>query len=240
MITINIPPEARPRIEATSVSHGAVTVVIEEGARVIIINGIEGREERVDPVTFCPVVEIALAGEATNLAIAPNIFVPAVEQIIANNAPVIPDELSDLAGDSTHRTVTDTEKSTWGGKADPDDIPAMATSEETIAGTITDKTTNPAGVKAATDLITARIEMMLSGKAFQSIYTEFVSTGGDITQINYWTNSGKTTKLFTKDITYTSGNPTTIVMTDNETGKVLTTTIAWNAGEVTSITKIWS
>ena len=30
--------------------------------------------------------------------------------------PTIPDELADLADDSTHRTVTDTEKSTWNGK----------------------------------------------------------------------------------------------------------------------------
>lgn len=37
--------------------------------------------------------------------------------------PTIPDELSDLADDSTHRLVTDTEKSTWNGKADMSDIP---------------------------------------------------------------------------------------------------------------------
>lgn len=30
----------------------------------------------------------------------------------------IPDELADLTADATHRTVTDTEKSTWNGKAD--------------------------------------------------------------------------------------------------------------------------
>ncbi len=34
------------------------------------------------------------------------------------NKPSIPDELSDLAEDSTHRLVTDTEKSTWNGKQD--------------------------------------------------------------------------------------------------------------------------
>jgi hypothetical protein len=32
--------------------------------------------------------------------------------------PTIPDELADLADDSTHRVVTDTEKSTWNGKQD--------------------------------------------------------------------------------------------------------------------------
>lgn len=35
-----------------------------------------------------------------------------------SNTPTIPDELSDLLDDSTHRLVTDTEKSTWNDKQD--------------------------------------------------------------------------------------------------------------------------
>lgn len=35
----------------------------------------------------------------------------------------IPDALADLSDDETHRTVTDTEKSTWNAKADTGDIP---------------------------------------------------------------------------------------------------------------------
>lgn len=35
-----------------------------------------------------------------------------------SGAPTIPDELKDLSDDATHRTVTDTEKSTWNGKQD--------------------------------------------------------------------------------------------------------------------------
>jgi len=34
------------------------------------------------------------------------------------NKPTIPDELKDLTDDSTHRTVTDTEKTTWNNKSD--------------------------------------------------------------------------------------------------------------------------
>ena len=34
------------------------------------------------------------------------------------NKPTIPDELSDLSDDTTHRLVTDTEKTTWSGKQD--------------------------------------------------------------------------------------------------------------------------
>ena len=36
----------------------------------------------------------------------------------ATDMPTIPDSLSDLDDDATHRTVSDTEKSTWNGKAD--------------------------------------------------------------------------------------------------------------------------
>ncbi len=35
-----------------------------------------------------------------------------------SNKPTIPDELKDLSDDSTHRLVTDTEKTTWSGKQD--------------------------------------------------------------------------------------------------------------------------
>lgn len=35
-----------------------------------------------------------------------------------SNTPTIPDELADLADDSTHRVVTDTQISTWNGKQD--------------------------------------------------------------------------------------------------------------------------
>ena len=37
-----------------------------------------------------------------------------------DDLPTIPDELADLSEDATHRTVTDTEKSTWNGKASLD------------------------------------------------------------------------------------------------------------------------
>lgn len=42
--------------------------------------------------------------------------------------PTIPDELKDLIADATHRTVTDTEKSTWNSKVDPGDLATVATS----------------------------------------------------------------------------------------------------------------
>ena len=39
-----------------------------------------------------------------------------------SNKPTIPDELADLTDDSTHRLVSDTEKSTWNGKAELTDV----------------------------------------------------------------------------------------------------------------------
>ena len=69
-------------------------------------------------------------------------------------------------------------------------------------------------------------------------YLEYVLTGADITQVNIWTDSGKGTKLFTKDITYSGGNPTTIVMTNELTSAVITTTIAYSGSDISSITKV--
>jgi hypothetical protein len=38
--------------------------------------------------------------------------------ITSGSLPTVPDQLSDLSDDTTHRLVTDTEKSTWNGKQD--------------------------------------------------------------------------------------------------------------------------
>ena len=56
--------------------------------------------------------------------------------------------------------------------------------------------------------------------------------------MNYWTDSGKTTKLFTKDYTYTSGDLTQIVTTDEIDANVLTETITYSGTSVATITKV--
>lgn len=69
-----------------------------------------------------------------------------------SNKPTIPDELSDLSDDSTHRLVTDTEKSTWNAKQN-----AL-----TFDTTPTANSTNPvtsAGIKAYVDNATPTITM---------------------------------------------------------------------------------
>ena len=48
-----------------------------------------------------------------------------------NIIPVVPTKLSELAADSTHRLVTDTEKSTWNSKADASTVNSLSS---TVAG----------------------------------------------------------------------------------------------------------
>ena len=61
--------------------------------------------------------------DSTDLAAALTSYVPTSRTIngqpLTSNVTItIPDELADLTSDSTHRTVTDAEKSTWNGKQD--------------------------------------------------------------------------------------------------------------------------
>lgn len=86
----------------------------------------------------------------------------------------------------------------------------------------------------------SRLELELAVSVSQNSYMELVYTGADITQVNYWTNSGKGTKLFTKDITYTNGNPVTIVITNEQSGAVLTTSISYSNGDILNVTKVKS
>jgi hypothetical protein len=69
-------------------------------------------------------------------------------------------------------------------------------------------------------------------------YSEFTYVGENVTQIDYWSNSGKSLKLFTKVINYNDSNASEIIVTDEITGIVLTTTIGYTGDEVTSVTKV--
>lgn len=81
-------------------------------------------------------------------------------------------------------------------------------------------------------------ELNLAVKTGSNSYMEYTQVGDNITQVNYWTNSGKGTKLFTKDITYSGSNPTIVAIKDEITSKILTTTIAYSGDDITSVTKI--
>lgn len=63
-----------------------------------------------------------------------------------SNKPTIPDDLADLNDDSTHRLVTDTEKTTWNGKSD-------------FSGSYTDLTDKPTlGTASAKDYVNSVVD----------------------------------------------------------------------------------
>jgi hypothetical protein len=75
-------------------------------------------------------------------------------------------------------------------------------------------------------------------KIWYDSYKEYVYTGENITQVNVWDTSAKVTKLFTKDITYTLTNPTSIVLKDEITLKTLTTTLTYSGANIATVTKV--
>ena len=81
-------------------------------------------------------------------------------------------------------------------------------------------------------------ELISTWKLNENSYQEFVEVGGNLTQVNYWTDDTKTVKLFTKDITYIDMKPTNVVVTDETTGKILTTAINYSGQTIINITKI--
>ena len=85
----------------------------------------------------------------------------------------------------------------------------------------------------------ARTEMeLMFKKTYNSdTYTEFTRVAGDITQIDIWETSAKTNKLFTKVITRTGSNITSVGITDDITGATLVTTITRTGSDITSLTK---
>jgi len=76
--------------------------------------------------------------------------------------------------------------------------------------------------------------------AYSSYYHEISYTSGNVSSIDIWEDSGKSTKLFTKALTYdgTSGNLTQIVVTDNVNSSTLTKAFTYDVdGNLESITK---
>ncbi len=85
----------------------------------------------------------------------------------------------------------------------------------------------------------ARTEMeLMFKKTYNSdTYAEFTRVAGDITQIDIWETSAKTNKLFTKVITRTGSDITSVTITDEVTGATLVTTITRTGADITSLTK---
>lgn len=64
------------------------------------------------------------------------------------------------------------------------------------------------------------------------------NSGGDLTSLTTWTNSGKGTKVGSKTFSYTSGNLTSVVEKDGSDVTTLTKTLTYDGdGNLASITK---
>lgn len=125
------------------------------------------------------------------------------------NPPTIPDELSDLADDSTHRTVTDTEKDTWNGKQNAltfDDAPTSNSGNPVKSG----------GVYTAlsgkqNNLSEAQMAAANSGATADKINKIAVNENN----ISYNTNNGVKNLL---DVTITSNTFGGVTYTNNSDG----------------------
>ena len=81
------------------------------------------------------------------------------------------------------------------------------------------------------------LELMFKQSYNSDTYTEFTRVAGDITQIDIWETSAKTNKLFTKVITRTGSDITSVGITDDVSGATLVTTITRTGSDITALTK---
>lgn len=65
----------------------------------------------------------------------------------------------------------------------------------------------------------------LTDADLEVFYSELLYTNGDLTAIGYWNNSGKSTKYYTKTLTYTNGSLSQVILTDNVLSVIVWTKI---------------
>lgn len=100
----------------------------------------------------------------------------------------IPDSLADLSADATHRTVTDTEKSTWNAKANTSDIPTKVSQLTNDSGYITEyietDPTVPSWAKATTKPTYTKTEIGLGNVDNVKQYSENNPPPYPVTKVN--------------------------------------------------------
>jgi hypothetical protein len=95
-----------------------------------------------------------------------------------NFTGTIPGQLSDLTDDATHRLVTDTEKSTWNGKADVLGFtPENVTNKKT---TLTDSDTDYPTTRAVNSGLAGKQATLQSGTTIKTINSTSLLGSGDI------------------------------------------------------------
>ena len=76
-------------------------------------------------------------------------------------------------------------------------------------------------------------------KAYDTGYKEFIKEGGKLTRIDVYTNSGKSTKLFTKVFSYAPYGLATITTTDEITGYEMSVSFSYQDGSIVSSNKTY-
>jgi len=74
--------------------------------------------------------------------------------------------------------------------------------------------------------------------AYTNNYTEFAYIDGAIDVISVYETATKTTPLFTKALSYTDGSITSLTITDEDTGYVLTKTLTYDVNSNITSTAI--
>jgi len=72
--------------------------------------------------------------------------------------------------------------------------------------------------------------------AYDDHYTELSYTGDLVSSVDIWEDSGKTTKLFTRTLSYSGVNVISVVTVDEIASNTLTKTLAYSGDNITSIT----
>lgn len=75
---------------------------------------------------------------------------------------------------------------------------------------------------------------------YPSNFSELTYSGAVLDKVEIWTDASKTTKLFTKQLTYSSGDLTQVVITDHISTKTMTKTIIYQAGKPKTVTRVSS
>jgi len=182
----------------------------------------------------------------------------------------VPTALSELSDDSTHRLVTDTEKTTWNNKLSSETDPVYTADKPNIAlkseipvvPTNVSSFTNDSGYiinisgqdlstadNTTSGFITSSDLPDISGLKstvqlnvpfnvdYSTLYSEITYLNNLITNITYWDTSGKTTKLFTKDIVYSGSSPTSVTIKDEVNNKTLNTIFGYSGDDIVNTTK---
>lgn len=72
------------------------------------------------------------------------------------------------------------------------------------------------------------------------LHKEYTYTGDNLTRIEAWNSSAKTTKYYTVDLTYTGVNLTGKTLTDNVNGDVLNVVYGYTGSNLTSVTETFA